>query len=70
MAAVDILAFDAPADVVYGQLRSNLERIGQPIGGNDLLLAAHAIAFGHTLVTDYEREFARVDDLEWKNWLR
>src|ERR1700687_4952390 len=47
-AAVEILPFDAPADVVYGQLRSNLERIGQPIGGNDLLLAAHAIAFGHT----------------------
>lgn len=70
LAAIEILAFDAPADVVYGQLRSKLERIGQPIGGNDLLLAAHAIAFGHTLVTDNEREFARVDDLEWENWLR
>jgi tRNA(fMet)-specific endonuclease VapC len=70
LAAVEILAFDAPADVIYGQLRSNLERIGQPIGGNDLLLAAHAIAFKHTLVTDNEREFARVDDLEWENWLR
>jgi tRNA(fMet)-specific endonuclease VapC len=70
LAAVEILAFDAPADVVYGRLRSNLERIGQPIGGNDLLLAAHAIAFGHTLVTDNEREFARVDELEWENWLR
>jgi tRNA(fMet)-specific endonuclease VapC len=70
LAAVEILAFDAPADVVYGQLHSNLERIGRPIGGNELLLAAHAIAFGHTLVTDNEREFARVDDLEWENWLR
>jgi tRNA(fMet)-specific endonuclease VapC len=70
LAAVEILAFDAPADVVYGQLRSNLERMGQPIGGNDLLLAAHAIACGHTLVTDNEREFARVNDLEWENWLR
>jgi tRNA(fMet)-specific endonuclease VapC len=70
MSALEILAFDAPADVVYGRLRTNLERVGQPIGGNDLLLAAHAIAFGHTLVTDNEREFSRIDDLEWENWLR
>ena len=68
--ALEILAFDEPADVVYGKLRASLERVGQPIGGNDLLLAAHAIAFGHTLVTDNEREFARIDDLAWENWLR
>lgn len=70
MSALEILAFDAPANVVYGELRTRLERVGQPIGGNDLLLAAHAIAFGHTLVTDNEREFSRIDDLEWENWLR
>jgi tRNA(fMet)-specific endonuclease VapC len=70
MSALEILAFDAPADVVYGRLRTSLERVGQPIGGNDLLHAAHAIAFGHTLVTDNEREFSRIDDLEWENWLR
>jgi tRNA(fMet)-specific endonuclease VapC len=70
LSALEILAFDAPADVVYGRLRTGLERVGQPIGGNDLFLAAHAIAFGHTLVTDNEREFSRIDDLEWENWLR
>jgi tRNA(fMet)-specific endonuclease VapC len=70
LSALEILAFDAPADVVYGKLRTSLEKLGQPIGGNDLLLAAHAIAFGHTLVTDNEREFARIADLEWENWLR
>jgi tRNA(fMet)-specific endonuclease VapC len=68
--ALDVLAFDAPADIAYGTLRASLERTGQPIGGNDLLIAAHAIASGHTLVTDNEREFARIDDLEWENWLR
>jgi len=70
LSVIEILAFDAPADAVYGRIRTSLERLGQPIGGNDLLLAAHAIACGHTLVTDNEREFARVDDLEWENWLR
>ena len=70
MSALEILAFDTPADVVYGKLRASLERVGQPIGGNDLLIAAHAIAFGHTLITDNEGEFSRIDDLAWENWLR
>jgi tRNA(fMet)-specific endonuclease VapC len=40
------------------------------IGGNDLLIAAHAIALGCTIVTDNEREFARVATLPRENWLR
>jgi tRNA(fMet)-specific endonuclease VapC len=41
-----------------------------PIGGNDLLIAAHALALGHTLVTDNAREFRRVPELPVENWLR
>lgn len=41
-----------------------------PIGANELLIAAQAVALGHTLVTDNEREFARVPDLRCENWLR
>jgi tRNA(fMet)-specific endonuclease VapC len=37
-----------------------LEQKGHPIGGNDLLIEAHAVTLGHTLVTDNEREFERV----------
>ena len=40
------------------------------MGGNDLLIAAHAVALGHTVVTDNEREFSRIDDLRVQNWLR
>jgi tRNA(fMet)-specific endonuclease VapC len=61
---------EAPADAVYGVLRSRIEGDGQPIGGNDLLIAAQAVALGHTIVTDNEREFARVADLPRENWLR
>jgi tRNA(fMet)-specific endonuclease VapC len=43
--------------------------LGQPIGGNDLLIAAQAIAIGYTLVTGNEREFARIDGLRCENWL-
>jgi antitoxin VapB len=39
-------------------------------GGNDLLIAAQVIALGHTIVTDNEREFARIDGIAWENWLR
>jgi len=53
----------------YGQIRSALERKGQPIGNNDLWIAAHARAEGWVLVTNNEREFNRVDDLAVENWV-
>lgn len=68
--ALDVLPFEAPADQVYGEVRCRLERAGQPIGGNDLLIAAQAIALGYTLVSGNEREFGRVSELKLENWLR
>ena len=53
----------------YGQIRSALERKGQPIGNNDLWIAAHARAEGWVLVTNNEREFNRVEDLAVENWV-
>ncbi len=62
--------FDSPADRVYGELRADLERSGRLIGAHDLLIAAQALALGRVLVTDNEREFARVPNLDIENWLR
>ncbi len=70
LGAMDILPFEAPADAAYGMIRARLEKAGRPIGGNDLLLAAQAIALGYTLVTDNEKEFARIEGLARENWLR
>jgi tRNA(fMet)-specific endonuclease VapC len=70
LGAIDILAFESPADRFYGELRARLEKNGRPIGGNDLLIAAQALALGYTLVTDNEREFSRIHDLTVENWLR
>ena len=70
LGALDVLPFEAPADTAYGLLRARLEQAGQPIGGNDLLIAAQAVALGYAIVTDNEREFARIDDLPRENWLR
>ena len=54
----------------YGKIRALLERQGTPIGANDTWIAAQALAIDATLVTDNEREFARVPGLSLENWLR
>lgn len=70
LSVLEVLPFDAPADTTYGLLRARLEQSGEPIGANDLLIAAQALSLGHVLVTDNQREFARVDGLDCENWLR
>jgi tRNA(fMet)-specific endonuclease VapC len=51
-------------------LKDALERAGQPICAEDLLIAAHALTLGHTVVTDNESEFSKVGNLRVENWLR
>ena len=67
---IDVLRLEAPVDVIYGELRTRLVKRGNRIGANDVLIAAQAMALRHTLVTDNEREFARIDGLSIENWLR
>jgi tRNA(fMet)-specific endonuclease VapC len=66
---VPVLPFAPPADAVYARIRTELERLGTPIGSNDLLIAAHALATDCVLVTGNEREFSRVPGLPVENWL-
>jgi tRNA(fMet)-specific endonuclease VapC len=68
--SLGVRSLESPADRFYADLRTQLEVAGTPIGANDLLFAAHALALGHILVTDNEREFARVKSLSLENWLR
>ena len=70
LGAMDVLPFEAPADAAYGLIRARLEQAGRPIGGNDLLIAAQAIALGYLLVTHNQKEFVRIEDLTCENWLR
>ena len=69
LAEIDVLPFEAPADAEYGAIRAALERAGTPIGGNDLLIAAHARAVGATVVSANAVEFKRVRGLKVENWL-
>lgn len=65
-----VLPYQIPADSDYGILRAELEAAGQPIGSNDLLIAAHALSLGMILVTNNVREFGRIHGLKVENWLR
>ncbi len=65
-----MLVLDFPADAAreYASLRAALKRQGTPIGNNDMLVAAHALHLGLTLVTNNVREFSRVPGLKIENW--
>jgi len=69
LSEINVLPFDSPADSEYAHIRSALEATGRPIGGNDLLIAAHARATGATVVTNNSNEFRRVRGLKVQNWL-
>ena len=63
-----LIPFDTQAARIYGDIRGYLEAQGTPIGGNDLLIAATAIAHGCILVTHNTREFERVPNLVLEDW--
>jgi tRNA(fMet)-specific endonuclease VapC len=78
-ARLDILPFTAEAAAHFGQLRGeleragrpagSLERAGRPAGSYDMLIGAHARSEGLILVTNNEREFARMPGLRVENWV-
>jgi tRNA(fMet)-specific endonuclease VapC len=70
LGALEVSPLEPPVDAAYGSLPTRLEQADTPIGANDLLIAAHALALGYTIITDNEKEFARVEDLQLQNWPR
>jgi tRNA(fMet)-specific endonuclease VapC len=64
-----VLPYGPKAAQHYGVIRAALEKIGQPIGVNDMHIAAHARSEGLVLVTNNMGEFARVPALEAENWV-
>ena len=62
------LAFDDHAARFYGRIRADLAARGTPIGANDLLIAAIALAAELTLVTHNTSEFGRISGLALEDW--
>jgi tRNA(fMet)-specific endonuclease VapC len=68
LAGFDVRPWPVEATRHYADIRASLERSGQPIGGMDLLIAAHAMAEDSVLVTNNAREFLRVPGLAVQEW--
>jgi len=66
---LDVLPYGSKAAQHYGAIRAGLEKLGQPIGVNDLHIAAHARSEGLVMVTNNVGEFARVPALQVENWV-
>lgn len=68
LAVLPVLPLGGEVDERYARLRHALEKKGQPIGQNDLLIAAHALTLDAVLVSENEREFRKVPGLRVENW--
>ena len=66
---LEVLPYTALVAQHYGAIRSELEKLGMPIGVNDLHIAAQARSQGLVLVTNNVAEFARVPGLLVENWV-
>jgi tRNA(fMet)-specific endonuclease VapC len=69
MEAFEVLPLDSQVAAAYAQARATLQKVGKPIGPNDLWIAAHALSKNMTLVTNNSREFKRVPGLRLENWV-
>ena len=69
LACIDILPLTTEVEEHYAAIRVTLEKAGQPIGHNDLFIAAHARSLELVCITDNFSEFSRVPGLVVENWL-
>ena len=68
LARIQVHPFSEDDALTAGEIRATLKRSGTPIGPYDLLIAAHAVRLGATMVTGNVREFSRVPGLKWEDW--
>jgi len=70
LSPLEILPYDEIAATIYGDIRVQLEKHGEPIGPLDLLIAAHSLSRNLVLISNNEKEFKRVKNLKVENWVK
>jgi len=70
LSPLEILPYDEIAAGIYGDIRLHLDKLGEPIGPLDLLIAAQALSRNLGLITNNEKEFKRVKNLKVENWVK
>ena len=68
LAGFELLAWPLEATHQYARMRSDLERIGTPVGNLDLMIAAHALAEDSVVITNNAREFLRIPGVAVEEW--
>ena len=68
LGSFEIIPFDDAGTLAYGQIRTSLEKSGQSIGPNDLIIAATVFSRSGVLVTHNTGEFQRVMGLPIEDW--
>ena len=63
-----VIAFDDTSAVIYGDIRTKLEKSGNPLDNMDLLIAASAISTGAVLVSQNTKHFSKIKELKTENW--
>lgn len=66
---IPVVPFDEHCAIKYGKICAYLQKAGMPIGIMDMLISAHAMAMGYTVVTNNVREFERVPNIKIENWV-
>ena len=67
--AVTVFPWDSEAAHHYGDLRAGFERLGQPLGSVDMMIAAHALSLGLTLISS-DVAFKRIKHLKVEDWTK
>jgi len=70
LSRVKILPLGYEEVLIAGEILANLQKAGQPIGIEDVLIASTALHHGCTLVSANIRHFQRIDGLNIENWLQ
>jgi len=65
---INVVHFDESAAECFGEIKYLLKSKGNIISDSDLFIAAAAISNNLVLVTNNERHFKRIDNLEITNW--
>ncbi|MBS2024872.1 MAG: type II toxin-antitoxin system VapC family toxin [Deltaproteobacteria bacterium] len=66
---IEVAPFDVSAAGEFGHVGALLANHGTSIGSLDVMIAAHALSLGRTLVTHNLRHFMRVPGLATESWV-
>jgi len=63
-----VIPFDLASSIIYGDIRTTLEKSGNPLDNMDMLIAASALAAKATLVSNNVKHFSRIKGLKIEDW--